>query len=92
MKASTGWFEYHCTEAEWSQDAELWHHTHERYTVIAEIDNDGLSYEVPTARIRLASGYEGHAVMDELLASPDEYYRPDYVQGIETLWVEDNDG
>jgi hypothetical protein len=80
------WFEYHCWESDESADAPLWRHSHQRVTVIAELESDGqgLTAEeraeagVPLAfRARWADGFEWCVLDDELLESPSEFYRPD---------------
>jgi hypothetical protein len=73
------WFEYHCLESEDSCDAELWHRTHQRVTVLAGPDDDPRNDpEHPVYRIRFDDGYEGDAFGDELLRSPRQFERPDY--------------
>lgn len=67
-------FEYHCYEGEDSNDAELWHHTHQSVTVLNVIEEaDELMYHV-----RFDDGFEADVFDDELVDSPEKYYRPDY--------------
>ena len=80
------WFEYHCYEGEDSADAELWHRTHQRVSVLQS--NGGVSCgsswycDMPRSYlVRFADGFEGQVMDDELLAEPSEFYRPDYKKG-----------
>jgi predicted nucleotidyltransferase len=75
-------FEYHCEESEGSADAELWHRTHQPVEVLAvdepstpEGEADGI---FGAYTIKFLDGFEGCAVGDELLDSPEQYVRPDY--------------
>ena len=71
------WFEYHCYEGEDSCDAELWHHTHQRVEVLSRfVDIECLTY-----RVRFADGFEYDVFADELVNSPDKFYRPNYIEG-----------
>jgi len=69
-------FEYHCLESEDSSDAELWHRTHQRVTVLGV----QFSEETPILSVQFADGFEGGVFIDELVKSTNEYYRPDYEQ------------
>lgn len=69
-------FEYHCWESEQSSDATLWHHTHQRCTVLRMLtaaESDFEMYEV-----RFADGFTAHVMADELMRSPKLFERPDY--------------
>jgi len=74
-------FEYHCYEGEDSSDAELWHHTHQPVNVLARVQDAGIigGGAIRMYRVRFADGYEHDVFDDELVASADEYQRPDYV-------------
>jgi hypothetical protein len=84
---SVWWFEYHCWEDEKSTDAELWHHSHQKATVIGIAPNDGM--EIPTHKarwecgqplsfkVRFADGFESVACEDELMSSKQMFCRPD---------------
>jgi len=76
----TIWFEYHCYEGEDSCDAELWHHTHQQVIILhllaqskGDIVNHGKMYSV-----RFDDGFEYDVFEEELVASPKDFYRPDY--------------
>lgn len=81
------WFEYHCWEDEKSADAELWHHSHQKATVIGIAPNDGM--EIPTRKeredcgqpisykVRFADGFESDACEDELMDSKKIFCRKD---------------
>lgn len=83
---STAWFEYHCTEAHDSADAELWYRSHQQVTVLHEGDHDGWpgstfiergeAGQPKVYRIRFADGYEHAAIEDELLTSTAGFDRP----------------
>ena len=74
LAPSRRWFEYHCYENEKSNDAELWHHTHQYVEVLYRLKNtDALYY-----RVKFSDGLEYDVFDDELVASPNEFYRPDY--------------
>lgn len=71
------WFEYHCYEGEDSADAKLWHHTHQEVEVVqklSENETDSCMYQV-----RFPDGFESPIYDDELLESPAQFERPDYV-------------
>ena len=75
------WFEYHCLESEKSADAELWHRTHQLVTVIAKSWDDGEIDPGSPNRgytVEFSDGFVGDAFNDELVASPKDFYRPDY--------------
>lgn len=72
------YFEYHCYEGEDSADAELWHHTHQYVHVLCQLaDRD---VDVQMYKVAFEDGLEYDVFGDELLAGPDEGYRPDYIQ------------
>jgi hypothetical protein len=80
------WFEYHCWEDDASNDAALWHRSHQQVTVVGRgIDEDlgGTFLERAEAGcpnvygIRFPDGYEGAAFEDELLTGPEHYQRPE---------------
>jgi hypothetical protein len=83
------WFEYHCYEGEDSADAELWHHTHQRVSVLKIKERGG--GETPDERaengwprtylIRFSDGFAATAFEDELVTDKTEYFRPDYLKG-----------
>ena len=73
------WFEYHCYEGEDSGDVELWHHTHQRVGILYEI----MDVEREVCRmyqVRFSDGLEYSVFEDELVSSPSEFHRPDYVK------------
>lgn len=70
-------FEYHCYEGEDSSDAKLWHHTHQEVRVMSKLDDT----ETPMYKVKFNDGFTYEVFNDELLKSPSEYYRPDYVKG-----------
>lgn len=75
------WFEYHCYEGEDSSDAELWHHTHQQVEVIKRLEDTeviGDTSTIPMYRVRFPDGFEYDIFDDELVASPKDFYRPDY--------------
>jgi hypothetical protein len=71
------YFEYHCYEGEDSGDAELWHHTHQQVEVIskAKYQDGEIGYMY---KVRFDDGFENEVFEDELVKSPEEFYRPDY--------------
>lgn len=80
------WFEYHCYEGEDSDDAELWHHTHQQVVVLRRLTepHDCTDYEcdyenAPMYHIRFEDGFEYDVFGNELLHSPEEFERPDYI-------------
>ena len=75
---STIYFEYHCWESEDSSDAELWHHTHQQVEVLQNITLDHDEFKM--YRVKFNDGFEYDVFEDELLDSPDEYERPDYMK------------
>lgn len=73
---TTAFFEYHCWESESSSDAELWHHTHQKCTVVRRLTPKESDFEGYV--VRFVDGFESHATADELMNSPKKYERPDY--------------
>ena len=87
------WFEYHCWEDDKSQDAELWHHSHQRVTIIRVAPNDAYtpSMKDPIAKeadryeaailigyyVRFKDGFVAEAMEDELLDSRSDFERAD---------------
>jgi len=83
------WFEYHCYEGEDSSDAELWHHTHQQVIVLKKISEPNSAGEHETGRmyrIRFGDGFEYDIFDDELVKSPEGFYRPDYEKKGEVRW------
>jgi hypothetical protein len=71
------WFEYHCYEGEDSNDAELWHHTHQRVKVIKkEQDCD----QTKMYMVQFVDGFKAVVFDDEILSGPEENERSDYVK------------
>jgi hypothetical protein len=69
-------FEYHCYEGEDSCDAELWHHTHQRVTVLRRLKD--ADPELIMYRVVFQDGFEYDVFGDELVRSESEFERPDY--------------
>lgn len=80
-KLGRRWFEYHCYEGEDSSDAELWHHTHQLVTILKRVTNIDETDVGKMYRVRFDDGFEYDVCDDELVKSPEEYYRPDYEKG-----------
>lgn len=74
------WFEYHCYEGEDSSDAKLWHHTHQQVIILHEIVEDVDEENKPMYRVKFDDGLEADVFGDELVKSPEAFYRPDYVK------------
>lgn len=75
-------FEYHCYEGEDSSDAELWHHTHQKVIVLRKLKNIEEVDEADAGRmykVRFPDGFEYNVCDDELVKTPNAYYRPDYI-------------
>jgi len=75
-------FEYHCYEGEDSGDAELWHHTHQQVTILAKLPDSeaiGSGQPIKMYHIRFADGFEYDCFEDELVRSPADFERPDYI-------------
>lgn len=77
------WFEYHCYEGHDSCDAEIWYRSHQKVKVIgvSEWSHDDLQDRIEDAtprvyKIRFEDGFEYDAWEDEIVDSPDEFYRP----------------
>ena len=73
------WFEYHCFESDKSGDAQLWYRSHQKVIVIGrgEDDHDEFPNEPKVYRIQFEDGFIGDAWDDELMDSPEDFYRPD---------------
>jgi len=81
------WFEYHCNESDDSSDAIVWRHSHQQCTLISFAKADpcffGTIIERGEAghcliyRVRFDDGLEYDVFEDELVDSPDEFFRPD---------------
>lgn len=81
------WFEYHCYESADSNDADLWYRSHQQVTVTGREENDApgstsfrerCDNATPwTYGVLFEDGHRGTAIEDELMDSPDEFYRPD---------------
>ena len=69
------WFEYHCYEGEDSCDAELWHHTHQQVVVLSKLKDT----DMPMYRVCFSDGFEYDVFDDELVRSPEDFSRNDYV-------------
>lgn len=83
QKGDRPWFEYHCYEGEDSSDAEAWHRTHQRVTVLRQLP---LSQADPAGdgsirmyQVRFDDGLE-YSVYDDELMRTRRFTRPDYVK------------
>jgi hypothetical protein len=72
------WFEYHCWENEESQDADLWHHTHQRCEVLRRLPPKESDYEM--YEIRFSDGFQKTSFADELFYNKKNFNRPDYAK------------
>ena len=79
----TFWFEYHCYESPESCDAEIWYRSHQKVKVIGvsewSYDDKEWRQEDGNPRVYLvewSDGYQYDVFEDELMESPDEFYRP----------------
>lgn len=79
------WFEYHCFESHSSCDVKIWYHSHQRTTVLS-ISEPGNGHtpeeradsgEPRVYKVKFSDGFEADAFEDELMDSPDEFFRPD---------------
>jgi hypothetical protein len=77
------WFEYHCYESPESCDAEIWYRSHQKVKVIGvsewSFDNyeDRMNDGQPRVYlVEWKDGFQYDVFEDELLESPDEFYRP----------------
>ena len=78
------WFEYHCYENEKSCDAEIWYRSHQKVLVLSISDFGGGDTESERAefgeprvyKIRFKDGLEWDVFEDELMNSPEEFFRP----------------
>ena len=74
------WFEYHCYEGEDSSDAELWHHTHQQVIILNKITEGVEEREVGKMyRVKFVDGFQYDVCDDELVKSPADFERPDYL-------------
>lgn len=73
------WFEYHCWESPESCDVELWYRSHQKVLVLNRgiDDYDEYPEEPKVYDVVFKDGFEGTVYADELLYSPNEFYRPD---------------
>lgn len=73
------WFEYHCLESPESCDAELWYRSHQKVLVLNRGIDDSDEYpdEPKVYDVVFKDGFEGTVWEDELMYSPNEFYRPD---------------
>ena len=75
------WFEYHCWEDEQSSDANLWHHTHQKVTVLRKLPDSesiGNGETIKMYRIKFLDNFEADVFGDELVKSPQDFERPNY--------------
>src|SRR5574343_123610 len=70
------WFEYHCWESEKSSDADLWHRTHQKVTVLRRLMPNESDYEM--YEVKFNDGFVASVFWDELLRSRNQFERPDY--------------
>lgn len=73
------WFEYHCNESPASPDAPAWYHSHQKVLVLrrGNDEHDKFPEEPKIYTVRFNDGLEWDVFDDELLNSPQEFYRPD---------------
>lgn len=82
------WFEYHCFESDASADAPAWRHSHQRVTILKEVESEARDAGLKAAerqkegwlcvyRVRFEDGLEWDVFEDELLTNPRFYSRPD---------------
>lgn len=79
------WFEYHCFESCSSADAEVWYHSHQKVKVLFVStwgngdtpQERGENGEPRVYRVKFEDGLEWDVFEDELMDSPEEFYRPD---------------
>lgn len=78
------WFEYHCFESDESCDSEIWYRSHQKVKVLSvrEWSFDELQDRIDDGQPRVYSvkfndGFIADVLEDELMQSPDEFYRPD---------------
>ena len=78
------WFEYHCFESDESCDAEIWYRSHQKVKVVDvahwSLDDKEFRYEDGQFRVYIVEwkdGFRYDIFEDELMESPDEFYRPD---------------
>jgi len=81
------WFEYHCFESEYSRDAKLWYHSHQRVVVVREEPSDawpgstfaerGEEGQPKCYRILFTDGFQYSAFEDELITTKADFYCDD---------------
>ncbi len=79
----TFWFEYHCYESPESCDVEIWYRSHQKVKVIGvsewSYDDKEWRQEDGNPRVYLVEwedGFQYDVFEDELMESPNEFYRP----------------
>lgn len=85
LVGKTKWFEYHCLESPASRDAELWYHSHQKIKILSIITpgngdtpiERGENGEPRSYKVRFEDGFEYDIFEDEVMNSPEEFYRPD---------------
>jgi len=75
----TFWFEYHCFESVASCDYKLWLRSHQKVKVLArgQDDHDEFPDEPKVYTVQFDDGFKYDVYDDELMNSPEEFYRPD---------------
>ncbi len=78
------WFEYHCFESPTSCDSEIWYRSHQKVKVLKVVhwsyDDKSERLEDGNPRVYLVEwedGFQYDVFEDELMQSPNEFYRPD---------------
>lgn len=81
------YFEYHCLEAHYSADAELWYRSHQKVIVLemetpdfdpSETFKERAEEGMPLVYlVKFPDGLIRHVMEDELMRSSDEFYRTD---------------
>lgn len=79
------WFEYHCFESPSSTDSEVWYRSHQKVKVVEIVEwgngdteeERGDTGEPRVYRVRFKDGFEYDVFEDELMDSPEDFYRPD---------------
>jgi hypothetical protein len=88
LLGSRFWFEYHCYEGHDSGDAACWYRPHEQITLTAVVSEGGWpEFKSRAARARQGEsavyharwddGFEWDVFEDEVLGSPERFFRPD---------------
>jgi hypothetical protein len=78
------WFEYHCYESDKSADAALWYHSHQRATILQQIEpgygktmKARLENGEPAVyRIKFNDEFIADAFEDELMVTKKHFCRP----------------